>query len=687
MRRRSRWTTTCLLLAACAGLVAPVLLAVAQGEAPYEALHRGHPGAAVQATTTAMLCTATAASLVVAGVLIHLLFLRDARGHRADQFDAPWELFVLRTASAVWALAAFPLIFLRGLDLSGLPFSRLGDPAALRMVIGVDFGSSAWIVTGVCALIVHFLSWFMTRWSHCLGPAALTLLGTAAPIAVGQTLVGPNHDLGNDTAMLHGAAAAATLGTWAILALRSARAELTPLTTLRRAFVVVTVGTTSMFLLELVLMTFKLAGVTPWQSSTGLLMSLRLVMLAVVLGTCASLLRLWRTGRMRDHRLARRLAVGGLALATWTGATVLMSRIPPPQYFVPTTTEQRILGYDVGPAPTAAGLAGDWRINVLFLVISSIAVIGYLLAVRRVRRRGMQWPLGRTIAWVSGWGTLVLATSSGVGRYSGADFAVHMASHMALSMLAPVLMTLGGPLTLLLKASTADSRRPAGPHSWVKWFINAGISRFLMSPLVAFAIFVGSYYAVYLSSLFENLMFQHWGHQLMMLHFLVSGYLYYSLAVGVDTSSRQLPHIARFGLVLAAMPFHAFFGVILMTSDTVVGRNFYGSLDLTWAALQDAQYVGGGIAWAGGELPLILVMLALGIQWSRSDAREARRKDRHLDRGLDTDFDDYNEMLHRLHEQRAKPPEEHTIEGENPTAAPMGDREDRPAHQPTGGNR
>ena len=599
MRRRSRWTTTCLLLAACAGLVAPVLLAVAQGEAPYEALHRGHPGAAVQATTTAMLCTATAASLVVAGVLIHLLFLRDARGHRADQFDAPWELFVLRTASAVWALAAFPLIFLRGLDLSGLPFSRLGDPAALRMVIGVDFGSSAWIVTGVCALIVHFLSWFMTRWSHCLGPAALTLLGTAAPIAVGQTLVGPNHDLGNDTAMLHGAAAAATLGTWAILALRSARAELTPLTTLRRAFVVVTVGTTSMFLLELVLMTFKLAGVTPWQSSTGLLMSLRLVMLAVVLGTCASLLRLWRTGRMRDHRLARRLAVGGLALATWTGATVLMSRIPPPQYFVPTTTEQRILGYDVGPAPTAAGLAGDWRINVLFLVISSIAVIGYLLAIRRVRRRGMQWPLGRTIAWVSGWGTLVLATSSGVGRYSGADFAVHMASHMALSMLAPVLMTLGGPLDAAaegLDGRLAPARRAAFLGQVVHQRrdlalpdVTAGslrhLRRLLLRGVSQQPLRESDVPALGASADDPALPGQR-----------------ISLRQPGRGCGHQLPPAAAHRPVRSRAGGHAFPRLLRRHPDAaiVVGRNFYGSLDLTWAALQDAQYVGGGIAWAGG---------------------------------------------------------------------------------------
>ena len=60
------------------------------------------------------------------------------------------------------------------------------------------------------------------------------------------------------------------------------------------------------------------------------------------------------------------------------------------------------------------------------------------------------------------------------------------------------------------------------------------------------------------------------------------------------------------------MPFHAFFGIIVMSSEVVIAETFYQYLDLPWANdLLATQYLGGGIAWAGGELPLLIVVIAL----------------------------------------------------------------------------
>jgi putative copper resistance protein D len=142
----------------------------------------------------------------------------------------------------------------------------------------------------------------------------------------------------------------------------------------------------------------------------------------------------------------------------------------------------------------------------------------------------------------------------------------------------------------------------------------------------------------------------------MNLHFLIVGYLYYSLIIGVDRPPRPLPHIGKLGYVLAAMPFHAFFGVILMTSTDIIAEDFYLRLGLPWADLQAQQYLGGGVAWAGGEIPLMIVIVALAIQWSRQDATDARRKDRHIDTGRDDEYDAYNQMLQRLTDRDATRP-------------------------------
>ncbi len=100
------------------------------------------------------------------------------------------------------------------------------------------------------------------------------------------------------------------------------------------------------------------------------------------------------------------------------------------------------------------------------------------------------------------------------------------------------------------------------------------------------------------------------------------------------------------------MPFHAFFGVILMSTRTVVAETYYRYLDLSWVPdLLTDQRLGGGIAWATGELPMLVVVVALLRQWAAADRREATRTDRRLDSGEDDRLDAYNAMLADLVER------------------------------------
>ena len=171
----------------------------------------------------------------------------------------------------------------------------------------------------------------------------------------------------------------------------------------------------------------------------------------------------------------------------------------------------------------------------------------------------------------------------------------------------------------------------------------------LAAGLVALALFVGSFWALYFSGLFDVALTQHWAHLAMNAHFLLVGYVFYWPVIGIDPAPRRLPPIGKVGMVFASMPFHAFFGITLMMSKTVIGSDFYRSLALPWVPdLLGDQQLGGGLAWASGEIPLVVVMLALLIQWSRADDRAARRIDRKADADGDADLAAYNEMLRRL---------------------------------------
>jgi cytochrome c oxidase assembly factor CtaG len=135
----------------------------------------------------------------------------------------------------------------------------------------------------------------------------------------------------------------------------------------------------------------------------------------------------------------------------------------------------------------------------------------------------------------------------------------------------------------------------------------------------------------------------------MNLHFVLTGVLFFWPLVGVDPAPRRLPPAARLGIVFGSLPFHAFFGVALMSANAAVAESWYRGLALPWVPdpLAD-QKLGGGLAWASGELPLLLVIIALLIQWSRQDERSARRADRRADSDGDADLVAYNDMLRRL---------------------------------------
>jgi cytochrome c oxidase assembly factor CtaG len=212
-----------------------------------------------------------------------------------------------------------------------------------------------------------------------------------------------------------------------------------------------------------------------------------------------------------------------------------------------------------------------------------------------------------------------------------------------------VLLVLGGPVTLALRALPTAGRGAPGPREWLVALVHSPVARLLTHPIVALAMFVGSFYALYMSGLFDASLDQHWAHLAMYLHFLLSGYAFYWPVIGVDPSPRRLPHIGRLAMVFASLPFHAFFGVILMSMQSVIGLQFYRGLGLPWVHdLLADQRLGGGIAWASGELPLIVVIIALLTQWARADEREARRSDRKADADGDADLEAYNAMLRKL---------------------------------------
>jgi putative copper resistance protein D len=215
-------------------------------------------------------------------------------------------------------------------------------------------------------------------------------------------------------------------------------------------------------------------------------------------------------------------------------------------------------------------------------------------------------------------------------------------------------------VTLALRAlpsrgegSRGDGSR--GLREWLLVFVHSKFSQLVTHPLFAAANFAGSIVLFYYSDAFGWAMREHVGHELMNLHFTLTGYIFVLTMIGTDPLPRRAPYPMRLLLLLATMGFHAFFGVSIMGGTGLVAADYFGNLGRTWglSALADQQ-MGGAVAWGIGEVPTLLVAIGVAVMWSRSDERETKRTDRAADRNNDADLNAYNDMFARLADRDAK---------------------------------
>ena len=281
----------------------------------------------------------------------------------------------------------------------------------------------------------------------------------------------------------------------------------------------------------------------------------------------------------------------------------------------------------------------------IFPVGCLLALVAYAAGVVRLQRRGVRWPPGRTAAFTAGLATVLLVTGTGIGGYGMRLFSVHMAQHMVLSMLSPVLLLLGAPITLALRTLPGGRR---GARGLLLTVVHSRVARILTSPLVTIPLFLGSLYGLYFTSLFGAAMSTWWGHDWMLAHFLGVGLLFFWPILAIDPSPRHTGHGLRLLELLAATPFHAFFGIaVMMSTHPVV--SFFAHTSAAWGiSAANDQNTAGSIAWSFSEIPTVLVVILVAVSWARASDREARRKDREADRDGDRDLHAYNAYLAAL---------------------------------------
>ena len=344
-----------------------------------------------------------------------------------------------------------------------------------------------------------------------------------------------------------------------------------------------------------------------------------------------------------------------LILGSWLSNTQ-----PPVSENISTSPAISIVGFEAPDAPTLMRILTIYDPDALMIAILVTLVALYIKGVAILKKRGDSWPVGRTIAFALGIAAIDLATSGGLGVYALFSFEYHMIAHMVLGMLAPIGLVLGAPITLALR-TLPQGRTPdeTGVRGSLLAALHSRYSGVITNPVVALALFDGSLFVLYFTDLFGNLMQNHVGHLFMNVHFLLTGFLFFHVIIGIDPNPRRIPHLVRIVMLFAAMSIHAFFAISLLATRTLIDGGYYASLQTPWVSdLLADQHAAGSVAWAMGEIPIIFALTATFIQWMRDDSREAKRIDRNEARmaamGEPDDLAQYNNYLSQLQRRDEK---------------------------------
>ena len=619
-------------------------------------------GAAVQILIPIVKDLTLISGIAVVGLLYAIGFLiHDNHGLLTKEGVRVREL--VRFATLVWIFCIFGNVILEISNLLAQPIAASLDPISIKsFMVQTALGHSYFFQITIVAAILAANSGMKKVGSINIALTA-ALLAMVIPLFQSHASSAGNHGLAIGSLIFHvGALSLWVGGVLGLLVISPTEREESisrfSSMALWCAIIVAISGIANAWT--------RLNFLSGWVSLYGLLVVLKSVLMAILIGLGYKH-RKFIARNLLDTRAVYQLLTGELFIMVITVVIGgwLSTTSPPISDSASRAALDPVLnltGLPMPATPTLSRILWSYSPDGTILAVLILLCALYIRGVVLLSRRGDVWPKGRTIAFIFAVAMTDFATSGGLGIYAHFAFSFHMVSHMVLGMVAPIGFVLSAPITLALRTfPIGRTRDERGVRATFLSFLNSRYSTVLTNPITALAIFDGSLFLLYLTPLFGNLMSSHSGHLIMDIHFLLSGFLFFHVIVGVDPNPRRVPHLVRIIILFAAMSIHAFFSIALMSSSTLLDGGYFASLHRPWAMnLLVDQRTGGAIGWAMGEIPILIAIIATFIQWVRDDSREAKRLDRASDRAVAMGDDDelakYNQYLAKLADREKKFP-------------------------------
>ena len=559
----------------------------------------------------------------------------------------------------LWFITAFLVILFKVSEILGTSiFSSFDSQTLISYLTQTDLGKFMFIQIVIIAIVLTALP-FIKRALPLLLFTLLAIVGLTSPVFQSHAAAGGSHSLAIGALVVHVVAISLWVGSLFGILVIPRELRITALyrfsaLALWAAIAVSMSGVATAFT--------RLQDRSTWNSQYSYIVIAKIILTIALLAMGnANRKALQSRDEMKLKELLRLISVEAMVMSGVALLGSWLSRIQPPIGDISQLTIAEIkVGMATPPPPSLRNLLFEYNPDALMIAILIVVTALYIKGVIVLKKRGDSWPVGRTVAFAIGIALIDFATSGGLGVYALFSFEYHMIAHMLLGMIAPIGLVLGAPITLALR-TLPQSRdgQERGVRTLALSVLHSRYSKVLTNPITALALFDGSLFVLYFTDLFGTLMQNHAGHILMNIHFILVGFLFFNVIIGIDPNPKRYPHILRIVILFGAMSLHAFFSIALMSQTSLIDGGYYESLRTPWitSALDD-QNAGGSVGWAMGEIPMLLALVSTFILWMREDKRETVRIDRNEARlaamGEPDELAQYNSYLNKLQERDAK---------------------------------
>ena len=235
---------------------------------------------------------------------------------------------------------------------------------------------------------------------------------------------------------------------------------------------------------------------------------------------------------------------------------------------------------------------------ILILLFCSLFIL-YIGATIYSNRRYKRWPFHRTIFWSLGILVALIALTDPLASRAAMDFRAHMLSHLFLGMLAPLLMVLAAPMTLILRTISIPLARVLSN------IIRSWPSRFFTHPIVATLLNIGGLWLLYSSNIYGLMHENSLIHLIVHLHLFLAGYLFTVSIIPFDSMFHRKSFLYRSIVLIFALAGHG-----------ILAKYIYAHPP-EGVPLDQAEQ-GSLLMFYGGDIIDAIIIFLLCLQWFKA---------------------------------------------------------------------